>query len=336
MLRQRTLKTQAATTGVGLHTGEKVRLVLRPAAPDTGIVFRRVDLDPPVELPGRAGVVGDTRMSSCLMVDAPQGEVRVSTVEHLMSALCGMGIDNAWVDVSAPELPILDGSAGAFVYLIQSAGIEEQNAAKKFLRIRKAVEIREGEGASEKWARLEPHHGFKLEFSIDFNHPAVDKTGQRAQFDFAATPYTKEVARARTFGFTRDVEALRASGLALGGSMDNAIVMDEFRVLNSDGLRYADEFVKHKILDAIGDLYLAGHPLLGAYSAHKSGHALNNRLVRAVLADATAFEIVTFDDVKSAPVDLRRDAGLLSGAAPGAALGVGGSGVGGSVLASAW
>ncbi len=302
MLKQRTLKSPAATTGVGLHTGEKVRLVLHPAAPNTGIVFRRVDLVPPVDLPASASAVRDTRMSSCLIVDAlPHGEVRVSTVEHLMSALCGLGIDNACIHVSAAELPILDGSAGAFVYLIQSAGIEEQNAAKTFLRIKKTVEVRDGEGDTAKWARISPHHGFKLDFSIDFKHPAVDKTGQQASFDFAATPYTKDLARARTFGFTRDVETLRANGLALGGSMDNAIVMDEFRVLNSDGLRYADEFVKHKILDAIGDLYLAGHPLLGAYSAHKSGHSLNNRLVRAVLADVEAFEMVSFGDAAAAP-----------------------------------
>lgn len=336
MLKQRTLKSPAATTGVGLHTGEKVRLVLRPAAPNTGIVFRRVDLDPPVDLPASAGAVRDTRMSSCLIVDAPQGEVRVSTVEHLMSALCGLGVDNACIDVSAAELPILDGSAGAFVYLIQSAGIEEQNAPKTFLRIRKTVEVRDGEGAAAKWARISPHHGFKLDFSIDFKHPAVDKTGQQASFDFAATPYTKEVARARTFGFTRDVETMRANGLALGGSMDNAIVMDEFRVLNSDGLRYADEFVKHKILDAIGDLYLVGHPLLGAYSAHKSGHALNNRLVRAVLADADAFELVTFSDAAAAPAywGVAQGAGAAPGA-PGSAFGAATSSASGG-LTPAW
>ena len=312
MLKQRTLKMQVTTTGVGLHTGEKVRLALRPAAANTGIVFRRIDLPVPVDLPARADAVRDTRMSSCLIVDGPDGEVRVSTVEHLMSALCGLGIDNAYVDVSAPELPILDGSAASFVYLIQSAGIEEQGAAKRFLRVRKVVEVRDGEGAAAKWARLAPHHGFKLGFSIDFNHPAVDKTGQSAEFDFAETPYTKEVARARTFGFMRDVENLRANGLALGGSMDNAIVMDEFRVLNSDGLRYADEFVKHKILDAIGDLYIAGHPLLGAYSAHKSGHALHNQLIRALLADASAHEIVTFDDASAAPAYLRPSTGAVA------------------------
>ena len=327
MLKQRTLKAQVSTTGVGLHTGDKVRLAIRPAAVNTGIVFRRVDLATPVDLPARAAMVRDTRMSSCLIADGPDGEVRVSTVEHLMSALCGLGVDNAYVDVSAAEIPILDGSAASFVYLIQSAGLEEQAAAKRFLRVKKAVEVREGDGAnvltsasasasavsstgSTKWARLIPHHGFKLDFSIDFNHPAVDKTGQSATFDFAETPYTKEVARARTFGFTRDVETLRANGLALGGSMDNAIVMDEFRILNSDGLRYADEFVKHKILDAIGDLYIAGYPLLGAYSAHKSGHALNNKLLRALLADASAHEIVTFDNAADAPAYWRPLAGL--------------------------
>ena len=323
MLKQRTLKAQVSTTGVGLHTGDKVRLVIRPAAVNTGIVFRRIDLATPVDLPARAAMVRDTRMSSCLIADGPDGEVRVSTVEHLMSALCGLGVDNAYIDVSAPEIPILDGSAASFVYLIQSAGIEEQAAAKRFLRVKKAIEVREGDAVtgasagastgSAKWARLIPHHGFKLDFSIDFNHPAVDKTGQSATFDFADTPYTKEVARARTFGFTRDVETLRANGLALGGSMDNAIVMDEFRVLNSDGLRYADEFVKHKILDAIGDLYIAGYPLLGAYSAHKSGHALNNKLLRALLADASAHEIVTFDNAADAPAYWRPAAGLAPG-----------------------
>ena len=329
MLKQRTLKAQVSTTGVGLHTGDKVRLTIRPAAVNTGIVFRRIDLATPVDLPARATMVRDTRMSSCLIADGPDGEVRVSTVEHLMSALCGLGVDNAYVDVSAPEIPILDGSAASFVYLIQSVGIEEQGAAKRFLRVKKVVEVREGDAIADgkgahiatnaaagvsagtaKWARLIPHHGFKLNFSIDFNHPVVDKTSQSATFDFAETPYTKEVARARTFGFTRDVETLRANGLALGGSMDNAIVMDEFRILNNDGLRYADEFVKHKILDAIGDLYIAGYPLLGAYSAHKSGHALNNKLLRALLADASAHEIVTFDNAADAPAYWRPAAGL--------------------------
>ena len=301
MLQQRTLKSSVSTTGVGLHTGDKVRLTLRPAAAGTGIVFRRIDLAVPVEVAARANNVRDTRMSSCLIADTPAGEVRISTVEHLMSALCGLGVDNAYVDVSAPEIPILDGSAASFVYLIQSAGIEEQNAAKKFLRVKKTIEIREGEGASLKWARLTPFHGFKLDFAIEFNHPAVDKTGQSASIDFAVTPYTKEIARARTFGFMGDIESLRANGLALGGSLNNAIVMDEYRVLNSDGLRYDDEFAKHKILDAIGDLYIGGYPLLGAYAAYKSGHAMNNKLLRALLADATAFEVVTFVNAADAP-----------------------------------
>ena len=318
MLKQRTLKSAVSTTGVGLHTGEKVRLMLRPAAAGTGIVFRRIDLAEPVDIAARAENVRDTRMSSCLIADTPAGEVRISTIEHLMSALCGLGVDNAYVDVSAPEIPILDGSAASFVYLIQSAGIEEQDSAKKFLRVRKTVEVKEGEGAALKWARLTPYHGFKLDFSIDFNHPAVDKTGQSASIDFAVTPYTKEIARARTFGFMGDVEALRANGLALGGSLDNAIVMDEFRVLNADGLRYDDEFAKHKILDAIGDLYIGGYPLLGAYAAHKSGHAMNNKLLRALLADASAFEIVTFANAADAPAYLQPvpTAGLAAGLAP--------------------
>ena len=314
MLRQRTLKSIVSTTGVGLHTGDKVRLTLRPAAPGTGIVFRRIDLAEPVDIAARAQNVRDTRMSSCLIADTAGGEVRVSTIEHLMSALCGLGVDNAFVDVSAPEIPILDGSAASFVYLIQSAGLEEQSAAKKFLRVIKTVEVREGEGAALKWARLSPHHGFKLDFSIDFNHPAVDKTGQHASIDFADTPYTKDVARARTFGFMGDVETLRANGLALGGSLDNAIVMDEYRVLNSDGLRYDDEFAKHKILDAIGDLYICGYPLLGAYAAHKSGHALNNKLLHAVLADPAAHEIITFENVADAPAYLRPALVPVSGA----------------------
>ena len=301
MLQQRTLKSTVSTTGVGLHTGDKVRLTLRPAAAGTGIVFRRIDLAEPVDIAASAQNVRDTRMSSCLIADTPSGEVRISTVEHLMSALCGLGVDNAYVDVSAPEIPILDGSAASFVYLIQSAGIEEQNAAKKFLRVKKTIEIREGEGATLKWARLTPFHGFKLDFAIEFNQPAVDKTGQSASIDFAVTPYTKEIARARTFGFMGDIESLRANGLALGGSLNNAIVMDEYRVLNSDGLRYDDEFAKHKILDAIGDLYMGGYPLLGAYAAYKSGHAMNNKLLRALLADAAAFEVVTFVNAADAP-----------------------------------
>jgi len=261
--------------------------------------------------------VRDTRMSSCLIADHPRlGEVRVSTVEHLMSAFSGLGVDNAYVDVSAPEIPILDGSAAPFVYLIQSAGLEEQNAAKRFVRIKKPVEIREGEGAGLKWARLTPHDGFKLTFGIDFNHPAVDKTGQSATVDFSETPYTREVARARTFGFMQDVESLRSAGLALGGSMDNAIVMDEYRILNSGELRYDDEFVKHKILDAVGDLYILGHPIIGAYAAHKSGHALNNKLLRALLADTKAWEYASFDSAETAPVFARPAPSLAAGLSP--------------------
>jgi len=306
MLKQRTLKTAVSTTGVGLHTGAKVKLVLRPAAPNTGIVFCRTDLAEPVAIAATPEAVRDTRMSSCLIVDAPRlGEVRISTIEHLMSAFSGLGVDNAYVDVSAAEIPILDGSAAPFVYLIQSAGIEEQEAPKRFVRIKKPVEIREGEGAGLKWARLEPFEGFKLSFGIDFNHPAVDKTGQFASVDFAETPYTREIARARTFGFMQDVENLRSNGLALGGSMDNAIVMDEYRVLNSDGLRYDDEFVKHKILDAVGDLYILGHSIIGAYTAHKSGHALNNKLLRALMAKSDAWEFATFASAESAPLFAR-------------------------------
>jgi UDP-3-O-[3-hydroxymyristoyl] N-acetylglucosamine deacetylase len=296
MLRQRTLKSVINATGVGLHSGVKVRLTLRPALPNTGIVFRRVDLEPPVDLRADPYGVGDTRMASVLEKDG----VRLGTVEHLMSALAGLGIDNIYVDVDAPELPIMDGSAGPFVFLLQSAGIEEQNAPKKFLRVRKAVEVTDG----DKWARLEPYDGFKLAFSIVFNHPAVDLTGNRVEIDFADDSYVRDIARARTFGFTQDVEMLRSQGLALGGSLDNAIVMDEYRVLNAEGLRLPDEFVRHKVLDAIGDLYLAGHPLLAAFSAHKSGHALNNQLLRALLADAAAWELVSFEDAAATPAGI--------------------------------
>ncbi len=287
MLRQRTLKSLVKATGVGLHSGVKVTLVLRPARPDTGIVFRRVDLEPPVDLKADPFGVGDTRMASCLEKDG----AKLGTVEHLMSALAGLGIDNLYVDVDAPELPIMDGSAAPFVFLLQSAGIEEQDAPKRFLRVRRTVRVEDG----DKWAQLSPYEGYRLSFSIVFNHPAVDRTGTRAEVDFADNSYIRDVARARTFGFTQDVEAMRSQGLALGGSLDNAIVMDEYRVLNADGLRYADEFVKHKILDAVGDLYLLGHPLLAEFSAHKSGHALNNRLLRALLADAEAWEWVSFE-----------------------------------------
>jgi UDP-3-O-[3-hydroxymyristoyl] N-acetylglucosamine deacetylase len=310
MLRQRTVKQLIRTTGIGLHSGTKVELTLRPAAPNTGIVFRRVDLAEPVDLPASALGVGDTRMASTLQ----QGEVKVSTVEHLMSACAGLGVDNLYVDVSAEEIPIMDGSAGSFVFLLQSAGIEEQPVAKKFVRVLKTVEVRETDRSGEKWARLSPHNGYKLKFSIDFHHPAIDATGQECEIDFAETSYAKEIARARTFGFMQDAETLRSMGLALGGSMDNAIIMDEYRILNGDGLRYADEFVKHKILDAIGDLYLIGHPLIAAYSAHKSGHGLNNKLLRALLADETAYEIVSFDQEADAPpaftLGLARDLAL--------------------------
>jgi UDP-3-O-[3-hydroxymyristoyl] N-acetylglucosamine deacetylase len=283
-------------TGVGLHTGQKVYLTLRPAAPDTGIVFRRVDLPQPVEIPAEPYAVRDTRLSSCLEKDG----VRVSTVEHLMSALAGLGVDNAYVDVTAPEVPIMDGSAGPFVFLLQSAGIEEQNAPKKFIRILRPVEVRDG----DKWVRFEPHNGFKLDLSIDFNHPVFDRSRQSVSVDFSTTSYIKEVSRARTFGFMQDVETMRSQGLALGGSLDNAIVMDEHRVLNSDGLRYEDEFVKHKALDAIGDLYLLGHPLIGAFSGHKSGHALNNQLLRRLVEDRQAWEFVTFERAEDAPAFL--------------------------------
>ena len=304
MLRQRTLKSVVKATGVGLHSGVKVSLVMRPAQPGTGVVFRRVDLTPPVDLKADALGVGDTRLASCLERDG----VKVATVEHLMSALAGLGIDNIYVDVDAAELPIMDGSAAPFVFLLQSAGIEEQKAAKRFLRVRKSVEVRDG----DKWAKLVPYDGFSVDFSIVFNHPAVDRAASRARIDFADQSYLRDVARARTFGFMQDVESLRDQGLALGGSLENAIVMDEYRVLNSDGLRYADEFVKHKILDAIGDLYLAGRPLLGAFSAHKSGHALNNQLLRALLADAAAWEEVSFENAAEAPEGIARLYPLLA------------------------
>jgi UDP-3-O-[3-hydroxymyristoyl] N-acetylglucosamine deacetylase len=292
-MRQRTLKSIVKATGVGLHGGRKVQLVLRPAAPNTGIVFHRVDLTPPVDLPADPYSVCDTRMCSGLEREG----AKVGTVEHLMSALAGLGIDNLHVDVDAPEIPILDGSAGPFVFLLQSAGIEEQKAPKRFLRVKKAVEYRE----DDKWVRLEPYDGFRLTFSIVFNHPAIEKTSTSVTVDFAEQSYVRDVARARTFGFMQDVDMMRANGLALGGSLDNAIVMDEYRVLNADGLRYVDEFVKHKVLDAIGDLYLCGHPLLAAYSAHKAGHALNNQILRVLLEDRSAWEIVTFEKTASTP-----------------------------------
>jgi UDP-3-O-[3-hydroxymyristoyl] N-acetylglucosamine deacetylase len=300
MIRQRTLKNVIRATGVGLHTGEKVYLTLRPAAPDTGIVFRRVDLDEPVEVQAKAENVGDTLLSTTLVQDG----VRVATVEHLLSAFAGLGIDNAYVDVSAPEVPIMDGSAGPFVFLIQSAGVEEQKAAKRFIRILKPVEVRDG----DKVARFEPFDGFKVSFGIDFDHPVIGEETKRAEIDFSSTSFVREVSRARTFGFLRDIEMLRERNLALGGSMDNAIVVDDFRVLNDDGLRYEDEFVKHKILDAIGDLYLLGHSLVGAFSGYKSGHALNNRLLKALIAQPDAWEEVVFDDADSAPISYMRPA----------------------------
>jgi len=304
MLRQRTLKTLIRATGVGLHTGLKVTLTLRPAQADTGVVFRRVDLPSPVDIRASADGVGETRLSTCLT----QGETKIHTVEHLMSALAGLGVDNVYVDLDGPEVPIMDGSAAPFALLVQQAGLEEQGAPKRFLRIKKRVEVTEG----DKWARLEPHEGLKFSFSIIFNHPVIDRSSQSVTVDFAETSYLKEIARARTFGFMHDVEALRDSGLALGGGLGNAVVLDEYRVLNTEGLRFADEFIRHKVLDAIGDMYLLGNPLLGAFSAHKSGHALNNRLLRALLADASAWEIVAFERAEEAPAGVARLASQLA------------------------
>ena len=297
MLQQRTLKTITRAVGVGLHSGQRVELTLRPAQPDTGIVFRRVDLAEPVDIPITALSVTDTRMASTIST----GNAKVHTVEHLMSACAGLGIDNLYVDITAEEVPILDGSSASFVFLLQSAGVELQRAPKRFVRVTKPVEVREGEGANTKWARLEPYHGYKLSFEIDFAHPAVDSTGQRVTFDMGTGNYSRDIARARTFGFTKDVEMMRTHGLARGGGLDNAIVMDDYKVLNSDGLRYDDEFVKHKILDAIGDLYLLGKPLLAAYSAFRSGHAMNNLLLRELLARRDAWEEVSFDNEREAP-----------------------------------
>lgn len=294
MIRQRTLKNVIRATGVGIHTGEKVYLTLRPAAPDTGIIFRRVDLPESVEVRACSENVGDTSMSTTLV----QNGVRVSTVEHLLSAMAGLGIDNAYVDLTAAEVPIMDGSAGPFVFLIQSAGIEEQNAPKRFIRIKKTVTVQDG----DKWARFEPFEGFKVGFSIDFDHPIFTRRTSTAVIDFSTTSFVKEVSRARTFGFMRDLEMLRERNLVLGGSMDNAIVLDDYRVLNEDGLRYEDEFVKHKILDAIGDLYLLGRSLIGAFYGFKSGHQLNNRLLRALVADREAWEEVIFADPAKAPI----------------------------------
>jgi len=301
MLQQRTLKSLTRAVGVGLHSGQRVELTLRPAPPDTGIVFRRIDLPLPVDIPVSAEAVSDTRLASTLSPGGDPGAPKVHTVEHLMSACSGLGLDNLYIDITAEEVPILDGSAASFVFLLQSAGIELQNAPKRFIKVKKPVEVRQGEGANAIWAKLEPYHGYKLGFEIEFHHPALDATGQRYVFDMGGGQYRRDIARARTFGFTKDVEMMRSRGLTLGGSMDNAIVVDDYRVLNAEGLRYDDEFVKHKILDAIGDMALAGKPLLAAYSSFRGGHALNNRLVRALLDDQSAWEIVTFEDEARAP-----------------------------------
>ncbi len=295
MIKQRTLKNAIRATGVGLHTGKKVYLTLRPAAPNSGIVFRRIDCDPAVEIAAKAENVGDTRLSTSLA----KGDVQISTVEHLLSALAGLGIDNAYIDISSAEVPIMDGSAGPFVFLIQSAGIEEQQVPKQFVRINRRVKVEEG----DKWAMFEPFDGFKVSFTIEFDHPFFHESTKYAEVDFSTTSFLKEVSRARTFGFLRDVERLRENNLALGGSLDNAVVVDEYRVLNEDGLRYEDEFVKHKILDAIGDLYLLGHSLIGSFHGHKSGHELNNRLLRTLLEDVNACEIVTYDDELALPIN---------------------------------
>lgn len=302
MLQQRTIKTITRAVGVGLHSGQRVELTLRPAQPDTGIVFRRVDLPEPVDIPISAEAVTDTRMASTIGT----GGAKVHTVEHLMSAIAGLGLDNIYIDITAEEVPILDGSSASFVFLLQSAGIELQKAPKRFIRVIRPVEVREGEGQNLKWARFDPYHGFKLRFEIDFAHPAVDSTGQCVEFDMGEDNYTRDIARARTFGFTKDVEMLRSHGLALGGGMDNAIVMDDYKVLNSDGLRYDDEFAKHKILDAIGDLYLLGNSLIGEFRGFKSGHALNNQLLRKLIEETDAWEVVTFEDASTAPISYMR------------------------------
>lgn len=299
MIKQRTVKQAVSTTGVGLHGGVKVNLTIRPAEINTGIIFRRTDVAEPILIPAKAHLIGDTRMCSCL----EKNGVKVGTIEHLMSALCGLGIDNAWIDIDAPEVPILDGSAAPFIFLIQSAGIEEQNAPKKFIKIKQTIEVTDG----DKWAKFEPYsEGYKLAFSIIFNHPAIDSSSQQAVVDFSYDSYVQEVSRARTFGFMQEVEFLRENGLALGGGLDNAIVLDEFRVLNPEGLRYSDEFVRHKILDAVGDLYLIGNPLLAAYSSHKGGHALNNMLARKLLKPENqhCWEFVTFEETATAPKGL--------------------------------
>ncbi len=304
MLKQRTLKKQVSATGVGLHNGEKVTLTLLPAAIDTGIVYRRTDLPGKPEIQATPDAVSDTRMCSAL----EKNGARVATVEHLMSALAGLGVDNIIVEVSASEIPIMDGSSGPFIYLLQSAGIVEQPAAKKFIRITKEIEVKE----DDKWVRFDPYHGFKMDFTIDFAHPVFENSGNNVKIDFADNTYVSEISRARTFGFMHEVEYLRANGLARGGSLDNAIVLDEFRVLNTDGLRYDDEFAKHKVLDAIGDLYMLGHPVLGAYTAFKSGHGLNNQLIRSLMEDETAWEYVTFDKLEQAPIGFREQTALFT------------------------
>jgi UDP-3-O-[3-hydroxymyristoyl] N-acetylglucosamine deacetylase len=303
MLKQRTLKKAISATGVGLHNGEKVTLTLRPAAPNTGIIFKRVDLPQPNEIVATAQAVHDTRLCSALEANG----VRVATVEHIMSALAGLGIDNIYVEVNASEIPIMDGSSGPFVYLLQEAGIEEQATPKRFIRIKKMVEVKD----ADKWARFEPYHGFKVDFTIAFNHPVFEHSGCQVKIDFATDSYIKEISRARTFGFMHEVEYLRSNGLARGGSLDNAIVLDEYRVLNVDGLRYDDEFAKHKVLDAIGDLYMLGHPILGAFYAYKSGHALNNQLIRALMQDETAWEFITFENKADAPNEFLAQANQL-------------------------
>ena len=297
MIAQRTIRSISRAVGVGLHSGRRVELTLRPAPPDAGIVFRRIDLPEPVDIRVSASAVSDTRLASTI----ENRGAKIHTIEHLMSACCGLGLDNLYVDVTAEEIPILDGSAASFVFLLQSAGIELQRAPRRFVRVRERVEVRLGEGDQLKWARLDPYHGFRLDFEIEFGHPAVDATGQSLSFDLGEGRYARDIARARTFGFTRDLETMRANGLALGGGLDNAIVMDDYKVLNSDGLRYDDEFVKHKILDAMGDLYILGRPLLASYSAFRSGHALNNQLIRRLEQTPEAWELVTFDDERAAP-----------------------------------
>ncbi|MBB3197130.1 UDP-3-O-acyl-N-acetylglucosamine deacetylase [Roseateles terrae] len=302
MLKQRTLKSLTRAVGVGIHSGQKVEITLRPAAPGTGIVFRRVDLAQPVDIPVRTTNVCDTRMATTISPEGDPGQPKVQTIEHLLSACAGLGLDNLMIDINADEVPVLDGSAASYVFLLQSAGIELQDAPKQFLRVKKPVEVRRGEGKNLMWARLVPHHGYTLSFEIEFDNPAVAATGQQYVFDMGSGGYKREIARARTFGMTKDIELMRSRGLTLGGSMDNAIVVDDYRVLNSEGLRYDDEFVKHKILDAIGDMQVVGHPLLAAYTSFKGGHALNNLLLRELLKDSEAYDIVTFEDEREAPV----------------------------------